>query len=199
MLDWLLSGKPSPWGFSLAEQTFQKKNHKCFKDSWWMCTYLRFLSPVKFATAVITVSSPWADVGPELSMALEQLSCPKQLSSLRKVQHAWGTQGSNICLSCGGEKLVLNLDDLFRLCKREYRVIYLVLQLSMCSLLPVWVRFLLGSCFSPWTYIRPSEKCSCGFNKSSHQSEIHEERPKPPGLFPLDSSPNDPNLPRNTE
>lgn len=53
-----------------------------------MCTYLLFLLSVKFATVVISVSSPCPDVGPELRMDLEQLSCLKQLSSLRKIQHA---------------------------------------------------------------------------------------------------------------
>lgn len=56
-----------------------------------MYTHLLFLLSVKFAAVIITVSSPCPDVGPELSLSLEQLSCPKELNRLRKIQHACGT------------------------------------------------------------------------------------------------------------
>lgn len=49
-----------------------------------MRTYLLFLSSVKFATVIITVSSLCPNVGPELSMALATAVLPQKVQQSEK-------------------------------------------------------------------------------------------------------------------
>lgn len=100
----------------------------------------------------------------------------------------------------GGEKVVLTL-DLFRLLKRaqvNWSCFIALCELPIAHLFECGlflghlsaIALLLGH-VSHCTHIRHSGKCSCRFNESGCQAGVHEERPKPPGLFLLDTSPNE--------